>query len=208
MLSFLDSSRHHKPLLSIEQRLLMIKIGLTTSTWHMHDWDIIFVPKQSIKSEIKQGTFSKLRDDFNHDGSMNMCVCLSKEGNPYPVCSFRPFPRIWTHVTNSFARSDKVKIPFQNNGRGGGVSRGWCCCCALPTERRCHVTAGVAKQANTSSVVLKCVRWGLATAWPRHWPHIRTCPLWVLAADVWLVWQAATSTILGKKQNMEWFHKI
>lgn len=72
----------------------------------------------------------------------------------------------------------------------------------LPTERRCHVTAGVAKQANTSSVLLKWVRWGLATAWPRHWPHIRTCPLWVLAADVWLVWHAATSTILMKKLNL------
>lgn len=69
----------------------------------------------------------------------------------------------------------------------------------LPTERRCHVTAGVAKQANTSSVPLKWVRWGLATAWPRHWPHIRTWPLWVLAADVWLVWHAATSTILVAK---------
>lgn len=69
----------------------------------------------------------------------------------------------------------------------------------LPTERRCHVTAGVAKQANTSSVLLKCVRWGLATAWPRHWPHIRTCPLCVFAADVWLVWHAATSTILPRK---------
>ena len=66
----------------------------------------------------------------------------------------------------------------------------------LPTERICHVTAGVAKHANTSSVPLKWVTWGLATAWPRHWPHIRTCPLWVLAADVWLVWHAATSTIL------------
>lgn len=34
----------------------------------------------------------------------------------------------------------------------------------LPTERRCQVTAGVAKQANTSSVLLKWVRWGQATA--------------------------------------------
>lgn len=75
----------------------------------------------------------------------------------------------------------------------------------LPTARRCHVTAGVAKQANTSSVLQKWVRWGQATAWPRHWPHIRTCPLWVLAADVWLVWHAATSTILaGGKCNEYW----
>lgn len=73
----------------------------------------------------------------------------------------------------------------------------------LPTERRCHVTAGVAKQANTSSVLLKWVMWGLATAWPRHWPHIRTCPLWALAADVWLVWHAATSTILVAKTELK-----
>lgn len=71
----------------------------------------------------------------------------------------------------------------------------------VPIERRCHVTAGVAKQANTSSVLLKWVRWGMATAWPRHWPHIRTCPLWVLAADVWLVWHAATSAILEIKNQ-------
>lgn len=72
---------------------------------------------------------------------------------------------------------------------------------ALPTVRRCHVTAGVAKQAKTSSVQLKCVTCGLVTTWPRHWPHISTCPLCVLAADVWLVWHAATSTILwGSRQ--------
>lgn len=71
----------------------------------------------------------------------------------------------------------------------------------VPTERRCQVTAGVAKQANTSSVLLKWVTCGLATAWPRHWPHIRTCPLCVLAADVWLVWHAATSTILQQKKQ-------
>lgn len=68
-----------------------------------------------------------------------------------------------------------------------------------PTERRRHVTDGVAKQPKTSSVLLKWVRWGLATAWPRHWPHMKTWPFWVLAADVWLVWHAATSTILEIK---------
>ena len=62
------------------------------------------------------------------------------------------------------------------------------------------MTAGVAKQANTSSVVLKWVRWGLATAWLRHCPHIITWPLCVRAADVWLVWHAATSTILQGAQ--------
>ena len=56
----------------------------------------------------------------------------------------------------------------------------------LPTDRRCHETAGVAKQANTSSVQEKWVRWGRVTDWPRHWPHMYTCPPWVLAADVWV----------------------
>lgn len=79
---------------------------------------------------------------------------------------------------------------------GGGFRHLYEALKLLPTVRRCHVTAGVAKQANTSSVLLKWVRWGLATAWPRHCPHMRTCPLWVLAADVWLVWHAATSTTL------------
>ena len=59
-----------------------------------------------------------------------------------------------------------------------------------------HITEGVAKQANTSSVVLKCVRWGRTMDWPRHWPHMNTWPLCVLAADVCVEWHAAISTIL------------
>lgn len=69
----------------------------------------------------------------------------------------------------------------------------------LPMERSLHITEGVAKQAKTSSVQVKCVRWGRTMDWPLHWPHMYTWPLWVLAADVCVEWQAAISTILSKK---------
>lgn len=69
----------------------------------------------------------------------------------------------------------------------------------LPMERSLHVTEGVAKHAKTSSVQVKCVRWGSTIDWPLHWPHMYTWPLWVLAADVCVEWQAAISTILSKK---------
>ena len=75
-----------------------------------------------------------------------------------------------------------------------------------PTDRRRHVTAGVAKQANTSSVEEKWVRWGRVTDWPRHWPHMYTWPPCVLAADVWAEWQAAISTTLKSfKKNAHHF---
>ncbi len=126
----------------------------------------------------------------------------------FPVFLLRPLPGIWTYDTqmHGMITSD------QSQGKRESESEFWDSCSVLnlyipitllPTERRCHVTAGVAKQANTSSVLLKWVRWGLATAWPRHWPHIRTCPLWVFAADVWLVWHAATSTILMKETEFK-----
>ena len=67
---------------------------------------------------------------------------------------------------------------------------------SLPMESSRHMTEGVEKQANTSSVQLKCVRWGRTTDWPRHWPHMNTWPLWVLAADVCVEWHAAISMIL------------
>mgnify|MGYP007134268031 CR=1 FL=1 len=71
-----------------------------------------------------------------------------------------------------------------------------------PTDRRRHVTAGVAKQANTSSVEEKCVRCGRVTDWPRHWPHMYTWPPCVLAADVCAEWQAAISiTLESFKKN-------
>lgn len=69
----------------------------------------------------------------------------------------------------------------------------------LPMERSLHITDGVAKHAKTSSVQVKCVRWGSTIDWPLHWPHMYTWPLWVLAADVCVEWQAAISTILSKK---------
>ncbi len=71
--------------------------------------------------------------------------------------------------------------------------------CVLPMERSRHITEGVAKHAKTSSVQVKCVRWGSTIDWPLHWPHMYTWPLWVLAADVCVEWQAAISTILSKK---------
>lgn len=63
------------------------------------------------------------------------------------------------------------------------------------------MTAGVAKQANTSSVEEKCVRCGRVTDWPRHWPHMYTWPPCVLAADVCAEWQAAISIILVHKHT-------
>lgn len=59
-----------------------------------------------------------------------------------------------------------------------------------------HITDGVAKQAKTSSVLLKCVRCGSTMGCPRHCPHIYTWPLWDFAAEVCVEWQAAISTIL------------
>lgn len=44
----------------------------------------------------------------------------------------------------------------------------------LPIDTRRHITDGVAKQANTSSVLVKWVRWGRDINWPRHWPHMYT----------------------------------
>lgn len=66
-------------------------------------------------------------------------------------------------------------------------------------ERSLHITEGVAKHAKTSSVQEKCVRWGSTIDWPLHWPHMYTWPLWLLAADVCVEWQAAISTILSEK---------
>lgn len=71
--------------------------------------------------------------------------------------------------------------------------------CHLPIERSLHITEGVAKHAKTSSVQVKCVRWGNTIDWPLHWPHMYTWPLWVLAADVCVEWQAAISMILSEK---------
>lgn len=59
-----------------------------------------------------------------------------------------------------------------------------------------HMTEGVAKQAKTSSVLVKCVRCGSTMGCPRHCPHMYTWPLWVFAAEVCVEWQAAISTIL------------
>ena len=71
-----------------------------------------------------------------------------------------------------------------------------------PADSRRHVTAGVAKQANTSSVAEKCVRCGSVTDCPRHWPHMYTWPPCVLAADVCAEWQAAISiTLESVKKN-------
>lgn len=76
----------------------------------------------------------------------------------------------------------------------------------LPMERSRHMTEGVAKHPNTSSVQLKCVRWGITMHWPLHWPHMYTWPLWVLAAVVCVEWQAATSMILldTEEEEEEW----
>lgn len=43
-----------------------------------------------------------------------------------------------------------------------------------PIDMRRHITDGVAKQAKTSSVLVRCVRCGRTMDWPRHWPHIKT----------------------------------
>lgn len=77
-----------------------------------------------------------------------------------------------------------------------------------PTDRRRHITAGVEKQANTSSVQEKWVMCGRTTDCPRHWPHIYTWPLCVLAAEVWAEWQAAISTILEGRNHTSviWWH--
>ena len=39
---------------------------------------------------------------------------------------------------------------------------------ALPIVRSLHITKGLAKQAKTSSVQEKCVRWGRTIDWPLH----------------------------------------
>lgn len=80
---------------------------------------------------------------------------------------------------------------------------GLICCTRFfsPTERRRHITAGVEKQANTSSVQEKWVTCGRTTDCPRHWPHMYTWPLCVLAEEVWAEWHAAISTILDGKNH-------
>ena len=88
--------------------------------------------------------------------------------------------------------SAPLTVPFVRAGSRSSLS---------PTDRRRHVTAGVAKQANTSSVEEKCVRCGRVTDWPRHWPHMYTWPPCVLAADVCAEWQAAISIILGSQTH-------
>lgn len=141
--------------------------------WTSRDW---IVNEKTTKTKVSRWHFVVVAVDFKRDRLVRRFDMHRKyKGSCLPR---RPLPGISTsdmrvrraHVTNSSDRS--------------------------PTERRRHVTDGVAKQPKTSSVLLKCVRWGLDTAWPRHWPHMKTWPLWVLAADVWLVWHAATSTIL------------
>lgn len=97
------------------------------------------------------------------------------------------------HLKSPFTITGVVLLVFTQMGRDHS-----------PTDRRRQETAGVAKQANTSSVQEKCVRWGRITDWPRHWPHMYTCPPWVLAAEVWAEWQAAISIILGSQINAKW----
>lgn len=101
----------------------------------------------------------------------------------------------------------KANSPTQRQTGGFSHFRGnWCFCFIvlnnkwdLPVERSLHITDGVAKHAKTSSVQVKCVRWGNTIDWPRHWPHMYTWPLWVFATDVCVEWQAPTSTILWTK---------
>lgn len=131
---------------------------------------------------------------------------LTLPGNRGSCLLLRPLPGIYKSDTHVYHMTQvPLLIVWKSKGQGwlllSGFGHFYDTLSPVPIERRCHVTAGVAKQANTSSVLLKWVRWGLATAWPRHWPHIRTCPLWVLAAEVWLVWHAATSAILETKMK-------
>lgn len=155
---------------------------------------VMNLAKWSINSKITSQGETSVRLRRADKINQHMYVCLKWPGNRFSCLFLRLLPGDMC-PQRGIVTSDQSKDQWNKVSIYSLPPR-------LPTERRCHVTAGVAKHANTSSVLLKWVRWGLATAWPRHWPHIRTWPLWVLAADVWLVWHAATSTILVTKTEV------
>lgn len=169
-----------------DQKKTAYRGGTVISTWER---------EQKCLRNVYAPQFRHLQIRSNTNGGLTL------PGNRGSCLFLKPLPGIYP--SDTYVRHVlwlPLLIVWKSKGQMGPILCGfghfYDALGLVPIERRCHVTAGVAKQANTSSVLLKWVRWGLATAWPRHWPHIRTCPLWVLAADVWLVWHAATSVIL------------
>ena len=61
--------------------------------------------------------------------------------------------------------------------------------------------AGDAKHKKTSSSDPNLVSMGTNTLCPLHIPHMYTLPLSEAAADMWLLWLAATATILTEKEE-------